>query len=95
MSKKKKSPLGKVIGLATAGLTAAAIVQEMMKPAEDRTWHGSILFVPYDFRFPTVERFLQRWWNPDDPRILTPRTFGLGWAVNVGRVVSLLSRPVE
>ena len=87
---KKKGPLGKVIGVAAAALTAAAVVQELAKPADERTWHGQIALVPYDFRIPTVDRFLASWWNPDDPRILTPRTFGLGWAVNVGRLFALV-----
>ena len=28
----------------------------------------------------------------EDPRLLTPRTFGLGWAVNVGRIVALATK---
>ena len=89
---KKKGPIGRVLGVAAAGLTVAAVVQELLKPADERTWHGRIAYVPYDFRIPTVERLLASWWNPDDQRILTPRTFGLGWAVNVGRIVSLLTK---
>ena len=92
MAKRNKGPLGRLIGLAAAGLTVAAVVQELAKPADERTWHGRIAYVPYDFRIPTVDRLLQSWWNPDDPRLLTPRTFGLGWAVNVGRLVSLITQ---
>jgi len=32
--------------------------------------------LPYDFRRPTAARIRARAWNPDDPRILTPKTFG-------------------
>jgi hypothetical protein len=89
---KKKGPLGKAIGVVAAGLTVAAVVQELAKPADQRTWHGRIAYVPYDFRIPTVDRLLASWWNPEDPRLITPRTFGLGWAVNVGRIVALATK---
>ncbi len=89
---KKKGPLGKAIGVVAAGLTVAAVVQELAKPADLRTWHGRIAYVPYDFRIPTVDRLLASWWNPEDPRLITPRTFGLGWAVNVGRIVALATK---
>ena len=92
MSRRKKSPLSKLFGLAAAGLTVAAVAQELAKPADERTWHGQIAYIPYDFRVPTIERLQERWWNPDDPRLLTPRVFGLGWAVNVGRIVALVSQ---
>jgi len=39
---------------------------------------GRFANVPYDFRFPTIERFKSRFWNPDDPRIFTPNVFGVG-----------------
>lgn len=44
--------------------------------------HGRILGVPYDLRFPTPARIRERMWNPDDPRVITPRVFGAGWTVN-------------
>lgn len=47
---------------------------------------GRFLRVPYDFRFPTLQRFRERFWNPDDPRIFTPHFFGVGWSVNVYQV---------
>lgn len=71
-----------IAGLAM-GLVAAAIYQEMRKPPEKRAWHGRVAgFVPYDFRFPTLERIRQAYWNPDEPRIFTDRVLGLGWAIN-------------
>lgn len=45
--------------------------------------HGKMLGVPYDFRMPTLGRIKERMWNPDDPRVLTPRVFGAGWTVNL------------
>jgi hypothetical protein len=49
------------------------------KPPKTGTWLG----VPYDWRRPTRARFRERWWNPDDDRLLTPRFFGWGWDVNL------------
>jgi hypothetical protein len=43
---------------------------------------GSILGVPYDFRRPTMARFRERFFNPDDQRVLTPHFFGIGWSIN-------------
>ncbi|HEV8463175.1 MAG TPA: DUF5808 domain-containing protein [Gaiellaceae bacterium] len=78
MDAKKRT--GLLIG---AGLIGAAVATELSKPSDKRTWHGRILgFVPYDFRPPTVERIKSRMWNPNDPRVLTPRAFGVGWDVN-------------
>jgi len=85
----------KVAKILGAALVAAAVAQELRKPASERTWHGRLAgFVPYDFRPPTLERFKDAWWNPDDPRIFTDRVFGVGWAVNVGRVVRLTQERV-
>ncbi|RJP26900.1 MAG: hypothetical protein C4536_14950 [Actinobacteria bacterium] len=44
--------------------------------------YGKILGVPYDLRLPTPARIRERMWNPDDPRIVTPRVFGAGWTIN-------------
>ena len=45
---------------------------------------GRVLGVPYDLRAPTSARFARRWWNPLDRRILVPKPWGVGWAVNLG-----------
>ena len=47
---------------------------------------GRFLKVPYDFRFPTIQRFRDRLWNPDDPRMFTPHPFGVGWTLNLYRI---------
>jgi hypothetical protein len=44
--------------------------------------YGKILGVPYDFRIPTPSRIKERMWNPEDPRVFTPRVFGAGWDIN-------------
>lgn len=45
--------------------------------------HGKLAGIPYDFRRPTLSRLKERVWNPGDPRVFTPRTFGIGWAINL------------
>lgn len=44
---------------------------------------GMVFGVPYDFRKPTYRRMKQRMWNPDDERVFTPRTAGIGWTINL------------
>lgn len=72
------------------GLTAAAIAQELRKPAPERTWHGEIAgVVPYEFRPPTPARLRASLWAPDDPRLFTPHVWGVGWSVNLARLLQL------
>lgn len=70
-----------------AGLLAAAVLKELRTDPAQRTWHGRVGFVPYDLRPPTLARVRAAWWNADDPRLLTPRAFGVGWAVNLARLI--------
>ncbi len=80
-----------LVRLAVVGLVVAAIVQELSKPEEDRTWHGRVLGrVPYDFRPPTLDRIRDAYWNPDDERLITDRVFGVGWAINMYRARELM-----
>ena len=90
--RKTPSNLVRLIRLVTLGLAVAAIVKELRTPAQERQWHGSLGFVPYDLRMPTVARIKERMWNPDDAHVISPRVFGVGWTVNVGRVVELVRR---
>jgi len=74
-----------------AGLVGAAVAQELAKPRDERTWHGRVIgLVPYDLRPPTVGRIRAALWDNDDPSLLVPHPFGVGWTVNVRRVVTLL-----
>ena len=78
----------KAIGM---GLVLLAVVTELRKPREARTWHGQVVgFVPYDLRMPTPARVRERLWAPENPRVLVPQVFGVGWTVNVGRVAALV-----
>lgn len=53
---------------------------------------GTLLGMPYDWRRPTRARAKQRWWNAEDPRFLTPKTFGWGYGINLYRVLHPLRR---
>ena len=77
-----------VIKWTAIALAAVAIVDQLRRPSEERTWEGTVVgVVPYDFRMPTIERARSRWWNPDEPRLFVPQVFGLGWTVNFARLV--------
>ena len=86
-----RKPAGGLLRLLAIGFTIAAIVRELRLPAAQRTWHGLVAgVVPYDFRPPTVARARERLWSPDTPGIVVPTVFGVGWTVNLGRVVALV-----
>ena len=86
--RRKRRKLGRLAGVA---LVVAAIVTERRKPPDEREWHGRLGgIVPYDFRRPTMERVKASLWDPDSSRLVTPQVFGVGWTLNVGRVVRLL-----
>jgi len=70
----------------TLGLAAIALLDQLGRQPADRDWHGRVLGVPYDFRPPTLDRFLSRIWNPDDERILVPHFIGIGWTINLYQV---------
>jgi hypothetical protein len=72
----------KMAQAAAITVTLAAICQEMEKPKEERTWHGRLGFIPYDFRLPTFRRVKDSYWNPDSDRIFTPEVWGIGWGIN-------------
>lgn len=78
---RRLSTLARCIALA---LFAIAIGQELRKPPAEREWHGRIAgVIPYDFRFPTLQRIREAYWNPESPHVFTDRVLGIGWAVNI------------
>lgn len=84
MDRKRGGGLRAVWNILLAIITVIAIVQELRKPKEERTWHGKVGdFVPYDFRMPSVDRVRSTYWNPDGP-LLSSKVFGVGWAPNFG-----------
>ena len=83
--------LGRMIQIAAFTLTVAAVLQELEKPTEARKGYGKVAgIVPYDFRLPTTERFKESYWNPYERRVLTPEVFGVGWAINLYRLLENL-----
>jgi hypothetical protein len=83
-------PARRGIALLTMALLGVAIVKELRLPRDERTWHGMLFgFVPYDLRVPTVDRLRRSLWSPDDNRLLLPRSFGIGWSPNFGRLAAL------
>lgn len=87
----RRPPQAGLLRLLAIGFGIAAIVKELRLPRGQRTWHGTVAtYVPYDFRPPTPERIRQRLWAPDDPQVLMPTVFGVGWSLNFGRLLALL-----
>jgi len=94
--RKRSQDLRRLIRLISYALAVAAVVKELRTPADRRTWNGVVVgFVPYDLRFPTLERVKERMWNPTSTRLIGPRVFGVGWTVNVGRLVQLARERIE
>ena len=88
--------LSRLVRIVSLALLAMAVVQELQKPKEERAWEGRVLgFVPYDLRFPTLDRFMHRMWNPADPRIFTEHPFGVGWVVNIPSLLALVQGLAE
>ncbi|MGH2448116.1 MAG: hypothetical protein ACRDFS_05880 [Chloroflexota bacterium] len=67
----------------TAALGLAAALEQWQQPSRERTWHGYILGVPYEFRPPTADRIRRKVWNPDNVSVLSPTVWGLGWTFNL------------
>jgi hypothetical protein len=83
---------GRLIKVASVLLLLLAVSQEMEKPPERRFWHGRVVgMVPYDFRLPTLERLLNRYWNTTDSRVWMPTLFGVGWAINLPSLMDRVS----
>lgn len=81
-SKKGFSVRGFIMSVLVAVLVGAAIRDQLRRPPEERTWHGSVAGFPYDFRIPTLEKLRNTFWNPNDSRLLVPHAFGVGWTIN-------------
>jgi hypothetical protein len=82
--KRPSLTVGNIWRLALAVIGVIAVVQELIKPSDERTWNGKVAaFVPYDFRMPTVERIRNTYWNLDGP-LLSGKVLGVGWTPNFG-----------
>ncbi|WP_037570480.1 DUF5808 domain-containing protein [Phaeacidiphilus oryzae] len=87
-----KGGRNRLIGLAVLGLLGAAVVKELRQPAAERTWTGRVVGVPYDLRRPTVGKVRREYWDPENPALFTPHSFGIGYGVNLARVGALARR---
>jgi len=71
-----------LLGTLTVMLIGAAVLDQLHRPAQQRTWYGRIAGLPYDFRLPTVERVRATFWNKNTSRLFMPQVFGVGWSIN-------------
>ena len=65
----KRVWLVRFVEMAVITVALAAVCQELEKPEEERTWHGKVGFIPYDFRLPTIERIKEGYWNADSSQV--------------------------
>lgn len=78
--------------LILAVIGVIAVIQELRKPSDERSWHGKVAdFFPYDFRMPTMDRVRDTYWNRSGP-LISPKVFGVGWAPNFGALFGLVSK---
>lgn len=90
-NKKKRLSIRNIWRLALLVIGVIAVIQQLQKPRQERTWHGKVGdLVPYDFRVPTAERIRAAYWNPKGP-FLPGKAFGVGWAVNLGALKRLVA----
>jgi hypothetical protein len=85
----------KAIFWLTIAVSICAVLDQLQRPPRARDWHGTIFGIPYDFRSPSLDRIRRSWWNPDDPRLFTPRSFGVGWDVNLHRLFHLIQNQLQ
>jgi len=84
------------IAVAAAGAVAGvAVARELDKPAQEREWHGDVGGVPYDFRPPTVEKLRRTVWDADNPKVIVPHGFGVGWSVNFARLAAIMQAELQ
>lgn len=87
----KAKGLRGLVTWAAIDLLIAAVVQELIRPRQFRTWHGRVAgVVPYDFRKPTLRRVLDAVWAPNNPRLFTDTVWGVGWSVNLAQLPRVL-----
>jgi len=80
--KKQPTPGDVMVLIGLAALMGLAMREQLQMPPEERTLHGTLYGIPYDFRRPTIERLREAFWNKDTARVLVPHAFGMGWSIN-------------
>ena len=68
-----------------AGLSAAAIGQELARHPNERTWKGKVAGVPYNFHVAEWSEVAKGYWNPANEKVLSTRGIGLGWGSQLRR----------
>ena len=69
-----------------AGLLGAAIVEELLKSPDERTWEGRIGgLIPYDLRLATREGFRDAMDRPEDARLVLGAKVDLPRAAKIAR----------
>jgi len=88
----KARNLGGLLAWLSVNAVLAAVIQQLARPRQFRTWHGRVAgLIPYDFRKPTFRRVLDALWAPHNPRLFTDTAFGVGWSVNLAQLPRILS----
>ena len=80
--KKHPAPGDVLVIIGIVALMGLAVREQLQLPPEERTWHGTLFGIPYDFRRPTIERLRETFWNKETARLLVPQFFGMGWSIN-------------
>ena len=80
--KRQPTPGDVMVVIGISALMGLAIREQLHMPPEERTWHGTLNGIPYDFRWPTIERLREAFWNKNTVRVLVPQAFGMGWSIN-------------
>ena len=83
--------LFRIVQLVVLYLFVQALRDQLSRPPEERTWHGRVGIVPYDFRVPTFDQIRDAYWNPDSEVLFTSRVFGIGWAVNFAHLLRIIN----
>jgi len=74
----------RLVNLLSFALIATSIATELSKPPGQRTWCGELFGIfPYDWRIPTLGRVRSTVWDRNNPRLLVPTVFGVGWTINL------------
>lgn len=53
---------------------------------------GRFLGIPYNWSRPTGQDLRKGFWDRDDHRIITPRTYGWGYDINFAEITRRLAR---
>ena len=83
--------LRRILNWVAFALLIASVVNELRKPKSERTWHGQLFgVIPYDLRLPNLVRARSTFWDPQNPNVLVPTLFGVGWSVTLASLISAI-----